>query len=442
MTDQPVEKTLLPALVQQNPAPFTQDSQDRKDAVRSQVDRIMGVFLQLLPSNYVSQVMGPHYTLQFQAAAERIADFQITAQEVFADSDFDYTRSEVLYQIIGSLVFPDAATDGYPNIDGDITYRTFLKRMVALLLQGATKLTVEQGIALLTDATVTVIEKGVEARKLKGTSAWGVDDQFTFEVDVTGSRTVTSGGLLVTLEDFPSDPINLMENVRLVLRALKPAHTLYDFRYLFTETFSPLFSEEVSFDFESYYYEDFRKYCLGIREITGTTGVTLTDRSLFSDPTRDFSSVLPGATLTILTGINSNGAGTVEAGWVGQYRVTEVRTFPSGDDRMARVYTTVGGLSGTATVTGDVVADPLQDWSLAPEGDILTFASGPNAGQYRIRQVLEPVTQARISPSILRIRGRMLQSATGQGYKVDVDRLGIQGPRTVTGEDATCYFIR
>ena len=195
MTDQPVEKTLLPALVQQNPAPFTQDSQDRKDAVRSQVDRIMGVFLQLLPSNYVSQVMGPHYTLQFQAAAERIADFQITAQEVFADSDFDYTRSEVLYQIIGSLVFPDAATDGYPNIDGDITYRTFLKRMVALLLQGATKLTVEQGIALLTDATVTVIEKGVEARKLKGTSAWGVDDQFTFEVDVTGSRTVTSGGL-------------------------------------------------------------------------------------------------------------------------------------------------------------------------------------------------------------------------------------------------------
>ena len=99
MADQPVDKTLLPSLVPQNPAPFEQDSQGRKNVVRSQVDRIMEVFLQVLPSNYVSQVSGPFYTIQLQSIAERIADFQITAQEVMADSVFDYTRSEVLYQI-------------------------------------------------------------------------------------------------------------------------------------------------------------------------------------------------------------------------------------------------------------------------------------------------------------------------------------------------------
>ena len=441
MTTLPEDKNLLPALVPQNPAPFDKDSQGRKDVVRSQVDRIMGAFLQLLPSNYVSQVMVPHYTLQFQAAAEQIASFQIAAQEVFADSDFDYTRSEVLYQIIGSLVFPDAETDGYPVIDGDITYRTFLKRMVALLLQGATKLTVEQGLALLTDATVTVIEKGVEARKTKN-SAWGIDDQFTFEVNVTGSRTIEVGGLPVTLQDFPGDVFALADNVRIVLRALKPAHTLYDFRYLFTETFAPLFTEGMTFDFESYYYEDYRKYCLGVKEITGVSGETLTDRSLFSDPARDFSAVLPGATLTVLTGINADGAGTTEEGWVGRYRVEEVRAFPSGNDTTSRAYTTTGGLSGTATVTGNVLYDPNQDWSLITEGEILTFASGPNAGVYRLKKVLDSVTQVLVAPSILRIRGRMLQSATGQGYSVEVDRLGVQGPRTVVGEDATMYFVR
>ncbi len=454
MADKPVDKTLIPGLVPQNPAPFDANSQGRRIVVQDQTDRIMEVFLQLLPSNYVSQVMGPHYTLQFQAAAERLADFQITAQELFADSNFDYTRSEVLFQILGSLVFPDAqTTGGWPTINGDLTYREFLRRMITLLLQGSTAQTMKEGIELLTDAVVTVIERGVEARKLKGTSSWGSDDAFTVEINVTGSRTITVGGQTVTLEDFPADPFILAENVRIILRALKPAHVLYDFRQLFTETLAPIFSDSFSLEYSDYHYEDLRKYCLGIREITGTLGATLNDRSLFSDPTRDFSSIYPGAVLTILSGINATGAGTTEAGWVGRYRVEEIRVFPVGDDAVVRPYTTVSGLSGTATVSGSDITDPNQNWALAPEGDILTFASGPNVGSYRLKTVLGlnggpvgvavgPATKVRAAPSILRIQGRMLQAATGQQYKVEVDRLGVQGPRTVQNEDATVYFLR
>lgn len=439
MTDRPVDKTLIPGLVPQNPAPFDANSQGRRIVIQDQTDRIMEVFLQLLPSNYVSQVMGPHYTLQFQAAAERLADFQITAQELFADSNFDYTRSEVLFQILGSLVFPDAqTTGGWPTINGDLTYREFLRRMVTLLLQGSTAQTMKEGIELLTDAVVTVIERGVEARKLKGTSAWSSDDAFTVEINVTGSRTITVGGQTVTLEDFPADPFILAENIRIILRALKPAHVLYDFRQLFTETLAPIFSDSFSLEYSDYHYEDLRKYCLGIREITGTLGVTLNDRSLFSDPTRDFSSIYPGASLTILSGINATGMGTTEAGWVGRYRVEEIRVFPVGDDAVARPYTTISGLSGTATVSGSDITDPNQNWALAPEGDILTFASGPNVGSYRLKTVLGlnggpvgfavgPATKVRAAPSILRIQGRMLQAATGQQYKVEVDRLGVQG---------------
>lgn len=461
MADKPADKTMLPSLLEQNPAPVDKPSQDRIDAERSQVDRIMEVFLQLLPSNYVAQVQGPFYTLRYQAAAEQIAKFQITAQEVYADSVYDFTRSEFLYQILGALVFPDAQTDGWPDIDGDLSYRQFLKRMVVLLLQGATKKTIKEGVELLTDATVEVIEKVIEDRQLKGDSAWGFDDQFSFEINVEDERTIIVGDQTITLPDFPDDPITLIRNVGIVLRALKPAHTLYDFRFLFREDFGPLFTDTYSFKWENYYYEDFRRYCLGAKRIYGTNGETLTDRTLFSDPTRDFTSVQVGALLTILSGPNSIHVGGIEGtpassdeGHVGRYRVEEILVFPVGTDPVAREYTTSPtGLTGTATVTGDVIEDDSQNWALAQEGEILTFSDGPNAGRYRLKTVLGneggpvgfapgPGTKVRPAMSLLRIRRRMSRAVTGQEYEVVVDRLGKQVPQEVNGEDATVFFLR
>jgi len=74
MADKPADKTLLPTLLEQNPSPVGGSGQDRIKTRREQVDSIMSVFMQVLPSNYVAQVQGPFYTVQFQAAAEAIAD--------------------------------------------------------------------------------------------------------------------------------------------------------------------------------------------------------------------------------------------------------------------------------------------------------------------------------------------------------------------------------
>jgi len=224
---------------------------------------------------------------------------------------------------------------------------------------------------------------------------------------------------------------------------------------LFRESFGTLFSDTMAFDYDIYHYDDLRKFCLGAERVTGTDGITLTDRSLFSDANRDFTSIAPGAVLTILSGPNATDASSTDEGWVGRYRVEEIRVFPVGDDTTARAYTTVSGLSGTATVSGDVITDPSQNWALAPEGDILTFTTGPNAGNYRLKTVLgsnggpvgfvDPAhvaTQVRAAPSLLRIRNRMAQAVTGQDYMVTVDRLGVQVPRPVVGEDASEFFFR
>ena len=463
MSNRPVDKNLLPSLVPQNPAPLTADSQDRKDVIRSQVDRVMAAFYNLLPSNYVSSVPGPYYTLQFQAAAEQIAEFQVEAQEVLADSMYDYTRSEVLFQILGNLVFPDALETGYPNLDGDLTYRTFLQRMVTLLLQGATKLTMQEGIELLTTATVEIIERGIESRKLKGLSAWGPEEMFTFEVNLSQDGTALDiNGDPVTLSVFPADLFNLQRNVQIVLRALKPAHVLYDYRHLFKETFAAAFTEtKASYDYRDYKYQDMRQYWLGAKSIQGY-GETLVDTTLFSDPTLDFTNIHPGAVLTLLSGPNvagDNNATTPDGrqeGYHGNYRVVEILAFPLPNDPTLRAYTTSGGLSGTASVSnGSDVTDPLQVlWATASEGDTLTFLTGPNAGTYRLKTLLgtaggpigNPITtgtgpSVRVSPSILRIQPRMLTAASGQQYQVGVDRLGVQVPHLIRNEDVTSYFI-
>jgi hypothetical protein len=426
-----------PFPVAQNPAPAPLEGQEYNTQFQGLVNQIMATFLALLPDNYVSQVNGPFYTLQFQAIAEALAKIQLTAQQATLDSDHDFTRSEFLWQIIGTLVFPETDTGGIPTIDGDVCYRNFLKEMVRLLLQGSTLETVTEGVELISGLDVTILEKYLAARQPE--SLWGFDEQFQFEISVE-----QYGGTA-----FPENPFSTQENVLLVLEALKPAHTLWEYRHLFRDAFGPIFDDTadtaLTWELSQYRYDDLRKFCYGAKEITSTVGRTLSGRYMFSDPTRSFESVAVGSVLLMDIGPNA-----------GRYEVTQVVSFPVSEDATPRAYTTSPtGLSGTLRVSdGDTVTDTAQDWSLAVEGEILTITEGSNAGSFRLDSVLGsgggvlgsvpaptgPATEARITPSIVRVRPRMLVEATGQTYTLTVDRLGVREPKTITDEDASEQF--
>jgi len=428
MTTDPLSNTYL----QQNPAPYPETGQDQITKVRALVDEILAEFTRVLPSNYVSQVPGPFYNLQFQAAAERLATFQLTAQEVFRDADYDFTRPEFLWEILGALIFPAAGiNNGQPSINGDITYRDFLSRMVLLLLQGATPETVQEGVSLLDGSViVTIVERFLGTRKPG--SGWGPDDAFTFDVDVEAG-----GGTR-----FPTDPFLFQANITKVLTALKPAHAVYDVRNIFRDTFGPLFSDTATWSLTQYHYDDFRRYWLGTRSIVGTAGAILTDRTLFSEPTRSFASVRAGGTLVLTTGLNA-----------GAYTVVSLLSFIYGTDTVQRAYTTApSGLSGNCTVTSsNTLTDSSQNFGLAVEDEIITILAGPNAGSYRLDRLLGPnggpvgtvgpAISVRISPSTLRLARRAFQAGTGISYEVDVDRLGMTIPQSVLGEDASEQFI-
>jgi len=458
-TDDPDrERSLLPYTVGQNPAPVEVVGQQSTDQVRALTEQILGTFSRVLPSNYVSQISGPFYNTQFQAFAEVLARIQITAEEAALDGQIDFTRPEFLWQTIGTLVFPDINEDGIPDIPGDVSYRCFLKRMINLLLRGARLDVQKEGIELLTSAVVTILEKVAFQRDPN--TAWGFAEQHEFEVNVSDTSTWTdpeTGELIegVVGTGFPEDPFRLQKNVAIVLRALKPAHTLYDYRHLFLESFEDIFTDDVSWEISPYYYDDFRRFCEGAQCIAGT-GDTLSDRTLFTDPTLDFRSICPGALLEILSGPNTPPSqGGVDEFNLGRYYVREVLRMPIGAESTPRAYTTSPtGLSGTATI-GDngQITDEAQDFSQVEEGEILTITEGGNAGSYRIDTLLgvnggEPgfvasgslIESIRVAPSMLRLARIMPEQATGQSYTVGVDRLGIRKPQIVVGEDASAQF--
>ena len=422
--------SILPGSLTQNPAPNpATQGQAAITEKAALVGEIMAAFRAALPSNYVAATNGPWYSLQFQAMAEGLAAIQLEATEVAVDAGWDFTRPDFLWETLGSLVFPAAAKTGIPAIDGDVAYRAFLQRIVDLLLSGATRTSMEGGIeALDPDVTAYVLERYLESPPRDPNGAYNIVDQFTVDVLVE-----VVGGTA-----FPADPIRLRRNVELVLSALKPAHVLWTYANLLRDSFGEIDDGGApTFEIAPYYYDDVRMYCLGATSITGTAGEFLARRDLFSDPSRSFAAVRPGATLTVGTAV---------------YRVRATVALPAGADPTARPYTTSGGLVGAVIATSETdLVDPLQDWGNADLDETITITSGPNAGTYRLETVLGvdggPLgtpglsgTRLRISPSTLRLDRRAPAAASGVTYTVTVDRLGAQVPKTVTAEDASNQF--
>lgn len=428
------KKSLLPFNVGQNPSPVDETGHEFQRNRQELVNEIMRVYMSRLPSNYVSKVTGPYYTLQFQAIAEQLASLQLAAQEVYKDSDWDFTRPEYLFDILGTLVFPDATErSGWPSVDGDLTYRAFLHQMVLLLLQGATKDAVEEGSGLLTDAVATVMERYLATAPRDPNGAFDIDNQFEFDL------------LLDNDNEFPENPFVNQDNLALIVDALKAAHAIYQLTHLFTDGWDDgVFDDTdgMSWGMFEYHYDDFRKSCYGIEKIAGD-GDTPEDRTCFIDTDLSFASVPVGATLTILSGVNA-----------GRYKVVDVRYFYI-DDSTARAFTTSPtGLSGTATVSGsDITADI--DMASVVENEVLTFTEGPNEGSYRLDTFLGEyggpigtttpggvVNSVRVSPCILKLDGRVDTAlVTEQPYEVTVDRLGVKTFKEVDSEDASDQFI-
>ena len=476
----------------QNPAPLTPLS-DSASHRRDQIaDLIVERFRESLPSNYVARTGGPFYIRLFRALALQLADFQIIAELSTDDASWSLTRPDFIYQMFGWSVFPRAGQDGKPapQVGSDVDLRDFLRRMILILLEGAKKDSIERGAGLLSELGVDIVEKAEHLSK--ETSAWGLANQYEFEVNmvalkdaaasevgghwhrirVDGSGSGRTHGTYsedgsetphyhlvedwvvqpyrdgqqvehghAARQGFPSDPFTLKGNVDLILAALKPAHTVYSYRHLFVEMFEGVFADESLVEMAPYYYQDLRRNWRGARSITGLGNTSEGDRGILVDPLRDFLEVPYAAPLEIKDGLNA-----------GRYTVRGVYGLVSDSDPVARTYTTSpSGISGSAVVVDGEIMDPAVDLSAVSANEYITFHEGPNKGSYRVAAVLGtgggppgaapgPASRIRVAKSRLRLFPRMAHIVEGQAYEVEMDRLGMAEP-VQAQEDVSSQFL-
>lgn len=268
----------------QKPYPNVLKGLDYNRRVKAVEGEMTTNLLRLLPSVYGADAAFPNYAIHLKSIAHELARIQVAMDQIADDGCFRLTRSEFLWQVVGYMVFVDGR---FPQGRSDEDFRTLLLELIRIYFQGSTPRSMEEIVNLLYTGseTVTVTELFKEAR-IPG-SPFGVHDTFKWRVDVGH-------------DEFPSDLFAIDSDLRILIRIVKPAHTLYTLRHVFTDLFGEIVDELRRFDICDYNYDDFRKYCngwagedrLGFKENQVVTN---------EDHTFDFGAHVPTANLIVRT---------------------------------------------------------------------------------------------------------------------------------------------
>jgi len=224
--------------------------------VLQRAQAIFSTFVGLLPSNYTSVIQGPNYTNELKAVSVELAKIELALEDVSLDLDYNKTRSEFLFSIIGYLVF---LNNRLPSLDfDDAEFRQFLLNLIRIYFQGSIPKSIQDAVGLFLDTPFNILENFLLVRE--GQANLDISDQFGFQINVPVPN------------QFPSDIFDLQSSIRIILDIVRPAHTLFRIRFIFTDEFIPNdpigeIIDEMRWRMSSYYYEDFRRYWTGVRDV-------------------------------------------------------------------------------------------------------------------------------------------------------------------------------
>lgn len=222
---------------------------------RSQI--IFSTLMGLLPSNYVSAVQGPNYTQALKAVAVELARLELALEDIDRDRDFSATRSDFLWSIVGYMVLVNQKV---PGIDfSDAEFRAFFLNMIRIYFQGSIPQSMEDVVSLLFSGNVSVTEAFLILRQ--GGGGVDISDEFVFNIDYLSPP---GGG-------FPPNIFDADSAVRQLLDLVRPAHTLFRIRYVFTDQYLPndvlgKIVDAMRWRMSVYYYDDFRSYWGGVKD--------------------------------------------------------------------------------------------------------------------------------------------------------------------------------
>jgi hypothetical protein len=176
--------------------------------------------LQNLPSNY-SKDPNTNLAEIARAIAEEFARLQSSISETNEDQYHATTKAEYLYQILGDTLFLDTKSINYSI--SDVEYRNFLISVRNAYYGGSRKDNIEQAISEIVGIPVTVKELYLDLRKNNTSVTIKDTHKMFFDILMDCVSSTSSLGLL-------------LEDIKFFLDLIKPAHTLYDTRLIWTDT--------------------------------------------------------------------------------------------------------------------------------------------------------------------------------------------------------------
>lgn len=198
---------------------------------------IVNRILSNLESTYNTDSQSTIFYGYFKTLALEIAKSMQTVEDYRNDSYYETgTAPELLYQNLGYLLKFEPRADYSHD-----RYRDILLTLMQMFFKGSTKSSITEGLALLLDVQSVSIKEYLE------NIAW----QFIFSFDVEiGSTPIKNW------DEFNSD-------ITTVLKLVKPAHTYFLLRYIFTEIIrtKDIIDEIVKWHFHFKGEEDVRTNC-------------------------------------------------------------------------------------------------------------------------------------------------------------------------------------
>lgn len=232
----------------------------------AEAERSFHILMSLLSSYWQATVDGPNYAHEIKAIAIELSRLRLALEDIQQDTNFSLTRTEFVYQIMTSMLFP--ATSGAPDIEQtDVDFRQFLFNLVKIYFGGSIPASVEAAVKLVVGDQVVVRENFIEARNPG--SGYDISDQFGFSVDIILNSPSQINAFLAD------------RNIRILLATVRPSHTLYRIRHILHDKYvgtlprpanppsnlqSPI-GDSFRFRLSNYGYEDLRKF------VGGVTGV-------------------------------------------------------------------------------------------------------------------------------------------------------------------------
>lgn len=234
--------------------------------------------LGLLDSSYKADVPSTNYSMHLKAIAFESARFLCVSEKVKDDIIFTSTRGEYLSQNIAAFLFPNQRFAQTNSTDEKV--RNFYLSIIEAYFGGSTRQNIENSLLRFLDVPVGIVENFLLARE--DSTLDSIINKFTFDINIQ-------------VDDPRIKDVNqLQKDIEFLLNIIKPAHTSYTTKFIFSELFdifrkgcllvtdedgNPIIThdgfetnlklantsicEVFHFDTHDYFYEDLRKRCFG-----------------------------------------------------------------------------------------------------------------------------------------------------------------------------------